>query len=373
MVRTALFERGARGAMLATMMRPSPSSFRPLTRLRRGGLLLGLLASSSLAAVQAGCGQTGTSGVSSSAGTTTSASSSTGSGGQGGATTSSTSVTTTGSGGQGGTTTSSTSVTTTGSGGEGGAGGGWPTCESKPVGTPERTLHQIWLDDPAQPTLLWVPGVFVTAISKAGCQAGVACQIFVQQAEQYAHLAAGSRQALKIFVSANTAAHFTGLAVGDKVDVLAWAWRYDVDGQHELLLQVNLQLPGCAKKVGVGVPKPVTVALSDLTLGAYEDTVGPLLVQVNQVSGKPQLPAETFGLWTTGVFSDAGVESIVSLSPYALSGGSFAFDPANQGKTHDFTSVTGVFGLFIPPGNPAMKFKEIYPRSMDEAPIALVH
>jgi hypothetical protein len=72
------------------------------------------------------------------------------------------------------------------------------------------------------------------------------------------------------------------------------------------------------------------------------------------------------------MFSDAGVESIVSLSPYALAGGVFSFDPANQGKTHDFTSVTGVFGLFIPAGS-AQKFKELYPRAMAEAPIAKVH
>ena len=54
----------------------------------------------------------------------------------------------------------------------------------------------------------------------------------------------------------------------------------------------------------------------DLTLDAYENTLGPLLVKVDGVSGKPQLPAETFGLWKTGVFVDAGPDTIVSLSPY---------------------------------------------------------
>ena len=195
---------------------------------------------------------------------------------------------------------------------------------------------------------------------------------FVALAALLSTAVAGAQQALKIFVSANTASHFVGLAVGDEVDVQAWAWRYTVDGQHELLLQVNLQLPGCAKKVGMGTPLPVSATLDDLTLPAYEDTLGPLLVQVSKVSGKPQLPAETFGLWSTGMFSDAGVESIVSLSPYALAGGVFAFDPLNQGKTHDFTTVTGVFGLFIPAGS-AQKFKELYPRAMAEAPIAKVH
>ncbi len=326
--------------------------------------LAGLLAAAPFAALHAGCGQAGTS-------ITTTASSTTGAGGN--ATTSAgttagaggaaTTATTTGNGGNGG--------DTTGNGGAGGS-AGWPTCDAQPNGVPLKTLHQIWQDDPAQATEVWVPGVFVTAISKAGCQAGVACQVFVQQAEQFADLAAGSQQALKVFVSASTASHFVGLAVGDKVDVLAWAWRYDVDAQHELLLQVNQKLPGCAKKVGAGTPQPVTATLAELTLSAYEDTVGPLLVQVSQVSGKPQLPAETFGLWSTGVFSDGGVESIVSLSPYALAGGAFSFDPASMGKTHDFTSVTGVFGLFMPAGS-AQKFKELYPRAMSEAPISKVH
>jgi hypothetical protein len=218
-----------------------------------------------------------------------------------------------------------------------------------------------------------VPGVFATAVSKAGCTAGVACQIYVQQKEQFADLAAGSQQAMKIFISANTATHFTGIKTGDQVDVYASAWRYNVNGENELLLQVSLALPGCAKVVGSGVPLPVSAKLSDLTLSAYEDTVGPLLVKVDKVSGKPQTPPETFGLWDTGTFNDAGVSSVVSLSPFFLPGGVFTgFDPANQGKTHDFGSVTGVFGLFIPSGS-MTKYKEIYPRAEAEYPIVKVH
>ncbi|MFO0755015.1 MAG: hypothetical protein U0359_00870 [Byssovorax sp.] len=360
------------------MMDRDLASLRALLPGRRalGGALL--LASSAALSASA-CGQSGVSSTTSAASTTASSTTTSGTGGA------SSTTGTGGSGGQGTTTTTTSSGTGGsaaggggaggGSGGSGGAGGsaGWPTCDAKPAGVPAKTLHQIWQDDPSQPVQAWVPGVFVTAIAKSGCQAGVACQIFVQQSEQFADLAAGSQQALKVFISANTASHFVGLAVGDKVDLLGWAWRYNVDGQHELLLQVNLQLPGCAKKVGSGTPMPVAVTLGDLTVSAYEDTVGPLLVTVSSVSGKPQLPAETFGLWSTGMFSDAGVEEIVSLSPYALPGGVFSFDPANQGKTHDFSSVTGVFGLFIPPGNPPTKFKEIYPRAMSEAPIVKVH
>lgn len=213
-----------------------------------------------------------------------------------------------------------------------------------------------------------MPGVFVTGVTKGGCVAGSACQIFVQQSESFADLAAGSQQAIKMFISGNTATHFVGVKVGDKVDVDAWAWRYNLNGQNELLLQVNLNLEGCAKPVGTGNPQPVTAELTQLTLTAYEETVGPLLVKVNGVSGKPQLPNETFGLWKTGVFVEAGPETIVSLSPYLLSGGAFTGLP--QGTTTKFSSVTGVFGLFSPTADPSAKYKEIYPRTDAEYPIA---
>jgi hypothetical protein len=91
------------------------------------------------------------------------------------------------------------------------------------------------------------------------------------------------------------------------------------------------------------------------------------------VSGKPQLPAETFGIYGTGMFSDGGPSSITSLSPYFMSGGVFTgFLAANQGKTHDFASVTGVFGIFIPTGS-MTKYEEIYPRAEAEYPIVKIH
>ena len=234
-----------------------------------------------------------------------------------------------------------------------------------------KTLHQIWQDNPTTPAEVWVQGVYVTAVSKGGCQAGTTCQIFVQQSETFADLAGGSQQALKLLVSANAASHFVGIKVGDKVDVDAFAWRYNLTGQNELLLQVNLQLKGCAKVVGTGNPSPVTVPLSALTLDAYETAVGPLLVKVATVSGKPQMPAETFGLWTTGTFSDAGPDSIVSLSPYFLASGEFA--ALQAGKVHDFTEVVGVFGLFSPTSDPTAKYKEIYPRFDADYPVLKVH
>ncbi len=252
-------------------------------------------------------------------------------------------------------------------------GGGWPTCDAPEPGAVQKTIHQIWLDNPAQPTEVWVQGAYVTAVSKGGCTAGAACQIFVQEGLSYADLAAGSQRAIKLFISANTAQYFTSVKRGDQVDIDAHAWRYDVNGENELLLQVNLQLKGCAKVVGAGDAQPVTVLLSDLTVSAYEDTVGPLLVKVNTVSGKPQLPDETFALLNTGMFNDAGINTLTSLSPYFMPGGVFTgFAQANQGKTHNFTSVTGVFGIFIPMGSPT-KYEEIYPRMESEYPIASIN
>jgi hypothetical protein len=249
----------------------------------------------------------------------------------------------------------------------------WPTCDAPEPGAVQKTLHQIWLDNPAAPTEVWSPGLYVTAVSKGGCQAGVACQIFVQPKEDLVDLAGATQQSLKMFISANTAFHFLGIKVGDKVDVDAHAWRYNVNGENELLLQVSLALPGCAKVVGSGKPVPVKASLSDFTVAAYENTLGPVLVTVPLVSGKPQLPAETFGIYGTGMFSDGGPSSITSLSPYFMPGGVFTgFLAANQGKTHDFGSVTGVFGIFIPTGS-MTKYEEIYPRAEAEYPIVKIH
>ena len=279
--------------------------------------------------------------------------------------TSSSATTSTGAGGSGGSGGSAT-------GGAGGAGGGfvWPTCDMQPPNSATKTINEIWQDNPAMPTHVWIPGVYVTAVSGSACVAGTACQIFVQQAETFADIAAGSQQAIKMFISANTAKYFTTIAVGDQVDASGYAWRYNVNGENELLVQVNLQLEGCAKKVGTGNPQPVTVTLDDLSVTSYEDTMGPLLVKVDAVSGKPGLPSETFGLHQTGVFNDAGIDTVTSLSPYMLPGG--VFNGLVTGKTHDFTSVTGVFGLFIPNGT-MMKFEEIYPRADAEYPVLTVH
>ena len=265
-----------------------------------------------------------------------------------------------------------------GEGGEGQGGGGqggalpWPTCDSPPADVAVKTIPQLWQDDPVQPTEVWVSGVIVTALSKSACVAGQPCQIYLQQDPSYANFAAGAHHAIKLFASPPTAAHFDKVKLNDVVDVRAYAWRYTVGGQNELMLQVNLQLPGCIKPTSTAQPTPIVgVKLGDLSKAAYESTHGPLLVQVAQVSGKPAMPAEPFALWHTGVFSDAGVEQIVSLSPYFLPKGELV--GLSEGQKTAFSTITGVFGMFVPPvgdGGTAKKYLELYPRSMAELVLA---
>ncbi|MCC6527913.1 MAG: hypothetical protein IT373_35030 [Polyangiaceae bacterium] len=281
-------------------------------------------------------------------------------------TTTTTTSSTTQTGGAGGTTTSSTTTSSGGSaqggaGGTGGAGAAWPTCDTQPGTAQALTIPEIWQADPATPTEVWVNDAIVTAVSRDGCVPGQACQIFLQADSTYASLAAGAHHGIKLFVSGPTAQYFTGVQVDDVVDVLAHAWRFNLDTQNELLLQVNSQLRGCAKTVGNLAAQPITgVTLAELTVQAYEQDIGPLLIQVDTVSGTPGLPLETFGLWETGQFNDAGISEVVSLSPFFLPNA--VFTGLGNGQIA-FASVTGVFGLFVPP--PAgPKFKEIYPRSM---------
>ena len=332
---------------------------------------LGFLASLGFAGLHSGCGGTDatTQSTGAAAGTggersTTSAGSTGGSGGamSTASSTASAAVSSSATTGAGGGASSSST-----SGGTGGSGFMWPTCDAPEPGAVQKTLHQIWQDNPAAPTEVWSPGLFVTGVSKGGCQAGVACQIFVQQMESFGTLAAATQQSLKMFISANTAFHFLGIKVGDKVDVDAHAWRYNVNGENELLLQVSLALPGCAKVVGSGNPVPVKALLSDLSVSAYEDTLGPVLVTVDKVSGTPQMPAETFAILAGG-FSDAGVNTITSLSPYFMPGGAFTgYVAMNMNVKIPFASVSGVFGIFIPTGS-MMKYEEIYPRSEADYP-----
>jgi hypothetical protein len=245
-------------------------------------------------------------------------------------------------------------------------GAAWPTCDSKPTTASAKTIPEIWQANSSVAVETWVTGVYVTAISGSACTANKACQLFVQTDLSYASLAAAAKHSIKVFVSAAAASHFTQVAVGDRVDVLGWAWRYDVNAQHELLLQVNTQVRGCAKTTSSSnALLPLTgLTLSDLTLDKYENTHGPLFVRIANVLGKPDpSPTATFGLFhaTEAGLPDAGADAgagIVSLSPFFLPGSTFTgLTPVLTA----FSSLTGIFGTFVSAAGG--KYLEIYPRT----------
>ena len=247
----------------------------------------------------------------------------------------------------------------------------WPSCDSKPTGAATSTIQQIWTADPVTPVFDWISGSVVTAVSFAGCATSRACQIFLQEELAPADLTAAARHAIKLFISAKAAERFTGIAPGDRVDVAGYAVRYKLDGQNELLVQVNDLLRGCIKKTGTATVTPVAATLADLsTVAAYESTLGPVLVKLANLSGKPDTAGSIFGLYPTTGFdagSDAGSSGIVSLSPYSLPSGMFT--GLTAGTKTDFASITGVFGLFYPgagDAGPATKYLVVYPRQMSE-------
>ncbi len=243
----------------------------------------------------------------------------------------------------------------------------WPSCDSKPAGTTTATIPEIWTANPTAPKYSWVSGVVITAVSGGGCVADAACQIFVQQESPETTLAGVSKKALKVFISAKTASRFTGLVPGDKVDLAAHAWRYNIDGQNELLLQINDLTRGCMKKTGTGTINPVPATLADLgSVTAYESDIGPVLLKLTTVSGTTKASlAQIFGMFPTGGF-DAGSSQIVSLSPYCLAGNVFG-SAMTTAKRYDFDAVTGVFGLFIDPT--PKKYSVVYPRTMADLAI----
>jgi hypothetical protein len=236
-------------------------------------------------------------------------------------------------------------------------------CDPDPANASAVTIPQIWAANPAMATDEWVPGVYVTGVSGAGCAANLSCQIFVQQDETYASLTAAAQKSIKIDITPALAGTFTGIAVGDKIDVHAHALRDTTNGQDELKFLVSGNLQGCAKVVGSGNPTPITTTLDMLTVDLY-NTEGPVLLTVDLVTGRPHQPAETFALWTTGSPPGTDITKVTSMSPFFLAGGGFTgFTPE---MITQFSSVTGVFGLFQPMG-PTV-YKEIYIRDMSEAP-----
>ncbi len=253
-----------------------------------------------------------------------------------------------------------------------GCGATWPSCDARPSAAMASTIEAVWTMNPSRPTFVWVSGAVVTAISRGGCASGSACQVFVQEPTGATTLADAAHHAIKVFISAASSARFTTIRVGDRVDVAAYAWRYNVSGQNELLLQVadSCSLRGCMARTGDGTLASVPATLSALaSVNAYETGIGPVLVRLADVQATTDattpLTSTTGGLFATGTPFDAGLGEPVSVSPFFLPDSHFVGYTASQRLR--FTSLTGVFGMFMPSGSPGdggvAKYLQIYPRT----------
>ena len=210
----------------------------------------------------------------------------------------------------------------------------------------------------------WIQGVFVTAVAHGGCAANQSCDIYVQQSESYPNLAAAQKQSIRYAIAPAVSSNFVGIKVGDKVDAYGFAYRNTQNGQNELMFLVTPTLAGCMKAVGTGNPLPTAATLNDLTITGYE-TNGPLFVVLPGISGKPHMPGQTFAMWNTATGPTQPLAEVTDMSPYFLPGSVFTgFTP--EMVTH-WTTVQGVFGLFVPPGMPVVKYEELYIRSMADA------
>ncbi|HVY48824.1 MAG TPA: hypothetical protein VHB21_23205 [Minicystis sp.] len=253
-------------------------------------------------------------------------------------------------------------------GGGGGSGPGpWPTCASKPAGAKRATIPDVWADDPKTPKPYWLPGVYVTAIAGDGCVADRGCTIFVQQDPTYATILDAAKHGLKVYATPSASKHFTSIAVGDRVDVFGDATRVVDALQNELLIEANMEHPGCMKRVGTGSLTPVEGAtFADLTVQAYEQDVGPVLVHVTNaamsVHGYPRIPTQGFHIYDGTIAGDAGVTEM-TLSPLFSAGKAFAGLPTDGMTLVKFTNgVTGVFGLYLQ-RTPPLKYPMIFVRS----------
>lgn len=259
-----------------------------------------------------------------------------------------------------------------GQGGTAGSGGGWPTCDEQPLGSEKTSVSAVWTDNPKDYKPVWLEGLTVTAISFGACNAGTnfQCLVFLQTQPNFKTLTEGKHQGIKLFVSAKASPYFSKLGVGDVVNLYGNAIRYTAFGNNELRVHVDLEHPGCFKKVGSAEPTPIQgVALDDLTIDNYENEIGPLLVQVDTVKGRPlQDPSKTFALFESEVDGgsyDAGLELTQVLTPYYLPGSKF------QGLTPDiwtqFSSIAGVYSVFVVSDNGQnLKYRMLGPRIHSE-------
>jgi hypothetical protein len=254
-----------------------------------------------------------------------------------------------------------------------GCGSAWPVCTAMPLGATPATIAALWAANPSRPEFHWVSGVVVTAISRGACVAGSACQIFVQEPTSATRVTEAAHHAIKVFISAASASRFVDIRLGDQLNIAAYAWRYNVNGQNELLLQIadSCSLRGCVARTGMGNVVPVTTTLDALgSVMAYESTIGPVLVRLENVSATTDmttpLTSTTGGLFVAGTSVDSGRAETVSVSPFFMPDSRFAGFTAAQRIR--FTSLVGVFGMFIPTptsdGGVTARYLQIYPRAL---------
>jgi hypothetical protein len=239
----------------------------------------------------------------------------------------------------------------------------WPSCEEAPGGMSRQRVSDVWAEDPSEPMAVWLEAVVVSAVSRGRCTAGEACLLFVQQSPSFASFDAAIGQSLRLVVSADVSDLFVGIAAGDRINLLASAWRPATHANNELFLAIDTERPGCAKVVGKAELTPLNMTLADLSVTAYEDLVGPLLVTVQDVAGVPKAAYKTFSLKPQEDDTPQAFDEMTSVSPYLMPGGHFV--GLEHGESYDFDSVTGVFALFTPDGA-ARKYEHIYPRHMGD-------
>jgi hypothetical protein len=247
---------------------------------------------------------------------------------------------------------------------------GWPTCDEQPAGAEKTTIPALWAANPADYKPVWLEALTVTAISFGACSASgnFQCLVFLQTQPGYGSLAEGKHQGIKLSVSPKASFYFSTLNVGDVINLYGHAIRFKESGHNELRVHVDLERQGCMKKVGAAVPTPIGgVALADLTIDNYENAIGPLLVQVDTVKGRPTAnTSETFALFESDSNTfDAGLELTQVLTPYYLPGGNF------QGLTADkwtnFSSIGGVYSVFVVNSNgESLKYRMLGPRTQGE-------
>lgn len=256
-------------------------------------------------------------------------------------------------------------------GGAAGKAGGWPTCDTQPAGSKKTQVPDVWAENPGAYSPVWLEGLTVTAVSFGACNptGNFQCILFLQTKPKFGSLSEGKHQGIKLFVSEKASPKFVGLGVGDVVNVYGNAVRYTQFGQNELRIHVDLEHPGCAKAVGTATPEPIKgVALEDMTIDNYENAIGPLLVQVDSLKGRPTPdPTETFALFKSeqeGGF-DAGLDLTEVLTPYYLPSGKFLNLTADKWTT--FPSITGVYSVFvISDGGQFTKYRTLGPRLQSE-------